>query len=43
MKNYMQRQSWWGDLKVALVFLTIAAAGALLVLKSFPNTLAIAP
>jgi 4-hydroxybenzoate polyprenyltransferase len=43
MKDFMKRQPWWGDLKVALVFLTIAAGGALLVLKSIPSTLATAP
>jgi len=39
LKNYCRWHSWCGDLKVAAVFLGLAAIGALIVLQSVPTNM----
>ncbi len=39
LKDYCRRHSWCGDLKVAAVFLGLAAIGALIVLQTVPTSL----
>ncbi|WP_294117290.1 hypothetical protein [Shimia sp.] len=38
IRDYCRRHSWCGDLKVAAVFLGLAALAALIVLQTVPST-----
>ncbi|MBE1291002.1 MAG: hypothetical protein GJ677_00780 [Rhodobacteraceae bacterium] len=40
LKDYCRRHPWCGDLKVAAVFLGLAALGAIIVLQAVPSNLA---
>jgi len=39
IRDYCRRHSWCGDLKVAAVFLGLAALAALIVLQTVPSNL----